>query len=431
MRMQLLSVLPADALQMSASMRPELATQRSADSTSATGDAAMPAVMQLHLAARAAAVEGASARAAQLRASALAAAHGALPADSLVTTALAFRVVNPHSAVQDDRRAPLPPDCPIEDVFAYGERVIQALRRRGDDRPEEERMLATEERKQLLLRCFEVLHSRWRAGTLHTPSADETTFFLNSGTREAPEVCGADLYAQCAMLAVLIPNTWPRECADDVSAAAWRDQRMRAVAGATRAALEAFARGDLAPRPAPPHLRDFQACAHPIRALDKLLEAVLTEERGLLQPLRSAHGLRRAEEAQLRALWAQRRNTFFPDGTVYTQRENTERMASFLTLLGLDTLLPVLGLDTDADACEAAIGVNDAAFRQPTPRGRLTQLHAAGVRCARVGRAISGVRPLPRRALLLRGTPSGRLAPSQAHGMHKAASRRGRRGEES
>jgi hypothetical protein len=315
--------------------------------------------MELHLASRAAAVQGASARAAQLRASALDAARAALPADSLVNVALAWRVVHPRLAVRDDRGASLAPNCPFEEVVAYGERVIESWRQlardNDDDCPEDERMPATEERLQLLLRCLEVLHARWRAGTLHTPSAAEAAFFLDSGTREAPETCGASLYAECAMLAANNADAWPQD------PAAWHDQRLRAVAGATRAALEAFARGDLAPRPAPPHLRDDMACSHPIRALDDLLKAVLTEERGLLQPLRSAHGLRRTEEAQLRELWAQRRNTFFPDGTVCTPRENAARVAP---------LLAMFGCTADADAWEASSGT--FAFRQPAPRGRHT-----------------------------------------------------------
>jgi hypothetical protein len=312
-------------------------------------DAALAPVMELHLASRAAALQGASARAAQLRTSALDAARAALPADSLVTIALAWRVINPRLAVQEDSDAPLPQGYSTEEVLAHAARVIQVMTRRDDDGPEEERMPATEERLQLLLRCLEVLHARWRAGTLHTPSAAEAAFFQGSSAREAPEVCGANLYVECALLAAGNPDFWQQS-----------DQRLRAVAGAMRAALEAFARGDLAPRPAAPDIREHMALAHPIRSLDNLLEAVLTEERGLLQPLRSAHGLRRAEEAQLREMWAQRRNTFFSDGTVFTPRENAARIAPFAAAL--------FGQQTDVDAADAESGT--FRFCEPAPRGR-------------------------------------------------------------
>jgi hypothetical protein len=216
-------------------------------------------VTQLDRVARAAAEQGDATRAAELFASALAVAEAALPAESLIIASLLFHVA---ASVADA-------DC------EPGAHELDMQRR-----------------------CLVILHARMRAGTLRTPAPEEASFLSSSaapGTSAAARVCGLSLYVDCAVNAL---QRWPRTAGDD--------RALQGAHGALRAALDALGRGELAAAPPPPG-RPSAPCEHPVPKLDVLLQHVFADDSGLLLPLRSRCGLRRADEARLRELMVHRR----------------------------------------------------------------------------------------------------------------------------
>jgi hypothetical protein len=157
---------------------------------------------------------------------------------------------------------------------------------------------AAAERIQFYLRLLHLLHARWQAGTLFSPTAEETAYLVEDEYPHLPaQMCGAFFYVDVAQQVMHLPCT-----------RAEAEARVRGVCGALRAALETDARRMLErnPRmgqawqassasssPSVPHLKS---------AVHRLVTSVLSDEAGLLLRMRAACGLTAAEETALRQL---------------------------------------------------------------------------------------------------------------------------------
>jgi hypothetical protein len=160
-----------------------------------------------------------------------------------------------------------------------------------------------------MLRSFHLLHLRWQAGTLFTPTAEEVAYLVEDEDPFLPaQMCGAFFYIRIAeswmkMLFRRVPCT-PVEA----------EAHLRAVYGALRAALETDARGMLEGNPragqACPASSNMMASAERSSrsscqlksALHRFVIVALSEESGLLPRMRAGCGMSSAEETALRRL---------------------------------------------------------------------------------------------------------------------------------
>jgi hypothetical protein len=149
--------------------------------------------------------------------------------------------------------------------------------------------------KSVHTRALELLHARFRAGTIFTPTADESTSF--AAKKELPLLAGSVTFLTLASSLTHAPGIVPpRTPAEE-------EERLRHVHGALRLTraldiLGFFGRGDLGDVAALP-----TDCVIVSVSSTLLTNALRAEAAGdLLHRLRAVRGLSAAEEAELRAL---------------------------------------------------------------------------------------------------------------------------------
>jgi hypothetical protein len=199
------------------------------------------------------------ARAAELFERALAAAELALPRDSLVIAALLdeLGMANPSSPADAERNM------------------------------------------ELKLRLLHLLHARWQAGTLFSPTAEETAYLVEDDYPWLPaQICGAYFYVTAATIVGkmqrLLPPCTPAEA----------EARLHAVYGALRAALEMDATSMLErnPRTGQAWPAAFDIISLLKSAVHRLVTFALSDETSMLLRMRAICGLSAAEETALRQL---------------------------------------------------------------------------------------------------------------------------------
>jgi hypothetical protein len=252
----------------------------SADAAAAAAAAAKVApLLQLKRAAKKADKLARFSRAVELCERALAAAELALPRDSLIIAALR----NNELSAKQNRAAQAIPSSSAAAV-----------------------------RMALIPRMLHQLHARWQAGTLFSPTAEEVAYLAEDEYPYVPaQMCGAYFYIATAMEVVhdevvggLLPCT-PAEA----------EARLQVRYGALRTALETDARGMLERNP-----RTGQAWSASSTASDevktkmsssvfflktavhRLVTLALSDEAGLVLPMRVTCGLIDAEVTALRQL---------------------------------------------------------------------------------------------------------------------------------
>jgi hypothetical protein len=208
-------------------------------------------------------------RAHELFARALAAADAVLPRDSLVAATLLYSMINTHV------------------IWRAGigeERTASVMRMAAAWRDDVGTLLPWAQRG------MNVLHARWRAGTLFTLTPEERAYCAGMGVPPL-RAAGGEAYIAFAHEALTV---WPPA----LRSAAEQEARLRGVHGALRAALELHARGYLRPGALQDamHLQDEFP-----RAVAEMVSFALSDLRRV-QQLRAVCGLTRAEEAALRAL---------------------------------------------------------------------------------------------------------------------------------
>jgi hypothetical protein len=151
---------------------------------------------------------------------------------------------------------------------------------------------------EAVMRSFHLLHARWQAGTLFTPTAEETAYFLEDEDPFLPaQMCGAFFYILIAQgNAVLIPPRTPAEV----------EARLQALYGALRTTLELDARGMLERHPRtgqawPASSGSSVAISSVKTAVHRVVTAALCDE-GPVRLRIHACGLTAAEETALRQL---------------------------------------------------------------------------------------------------------------------------------
>jgi hypothetical protein len=238
-----------------------------ADAAAAAAAATVAPLLQLKRAARKAKKLSRFARAVELYERAIAAAELALPRDSLIIAALLHELgVMQYTAAQGNASSP-----------AFAESMAVKLR---------------------LLR---LLHARWQAGTLFTPTAEEVAYLVEDEYSGLPaQMCGAFFYVVAAGSAAELQQDLS-PCASVAEAEA----RLHAEYGALRTVLEMDARGMLERNPctgqAWPAARSMLVVCLEI-AVHGFVTRALSDEAGLLLRMRAACGLTAAEETALRQL---------------------------------------------------------------------------------------------------------------------------------
>jgi hypothetical protein len=232
-------------------------------------DAAVATVaplLQLKRAAKKADTLSRYARAEELYKRALAAAELALPYNSLIIAALLGALSTAHY-----RAAQANPNSP-----------------------------AAAEGMELGLRSIRLLHARWQAGTLFTPTAEETAYLVEDEYPGLPaQMCGAFFYV-IAAAKVLEMHRFSPPCSP-----AEAEARLQGLYGALRAALEVDARGMLERHPRTGQA--WPASSAVALTLPYLKMAAhgfvtLSDKAGLLLRMRATCGLTPAEETALRQL---------------------------------------------------------------------------------------------------------------------------------
>jgi hypothetical protein len=235
-------------------------------------DAAVATVaplLQLKRAAKKADTLSRFARAEELYKRALAAAELALPYDSLVIAALLDELSTAHY-----RASQVNPCSPAAAV----------------------------ERMEMMLRSIHLLHARWQAGTLFTPTAEEVAYLAEDEYPGLPaQMCGVFLYIPAAN-EVLETQRFRLPCTP-----AEAEVRLQGVYGALRAALEIDARGMLerdqrTGRAWPASSASSVAISSVKTAVHRLVTRALSYEAGMLLRMRATCGLSPAEETALRQL---------------------------------------------------------------------------------------------------------------------------------
>jgi hypothetical protein len=157
----------------------------------------------------------------------------------------------------------------------------------------------------LRLRSLHLLHARWQAGTLFSPTAEETAYLVEDEYPLMPaQMCGAYFYVDVAQEDLVqeqqttaAPHTTPAEA----------EARLHGVYGALRVALETDARGMLERHPRtgqawPPSASSETTFPFLKSMLRSLVTAALSDEAGMLLRMRATCGLTAAEETALRRL---------------------------------------------------------------------------------------------------------------------------------
>ncbi len=238
-----------------------------ADAAAAAAAATVAPLLQARRAAHKAYTLARFMRALELFERALAAAELALPRDSLIVTAL------------------------LHEACAARVRSWQ----------ENPRSAPTAEGLALYLRPLRLLRARWQAGTLFTPTAEEVAYLVEDDYPYLPaQMCGAYFYIVAALnVAQQVQHFLPPHVSADVG-----EERLQGLYGALRVALETDARGMLERNPrtgqawsaSSESVPPFKAAVH------GFLSAALSDETGLLLPMRATCGLTPAEETALRRL---------------------------------------------------------------------------------------------------------------------------------
>jgi hypothetical protein len=239
-----------------------------ADAATAAAAAAVVApLLQLKRAAHKAEDLARYARAVELHERALAAAELAQPRDSLVIASLLNELANTHY------------------------RAAQATPHNS----------AAAERMALRQRSLPLLHTRWQAGTLFAPTAEETAYLVEDEYPFLPaQMCGAFFYVcvaqdYCLKLENLAPCS-PAEA----------DARLlHCVCGALRVALETDARGMLERNPRTGQA--WPAASQPACVFKTAVHGLVTlvarwNAAAMLLRMRAVCGLTAAEETALRQL---------------------------------------------------------------------------------------------------------------------------------
>jgi hypothetical protein len=237
------------------------------------GDAAAAAtvvapLLQLRRAAQKAEKLARFARAVELYERALAAAELALPRDSLVNAALLDNQLVAMNYIEPQATATSP---------------------------------AAAARMEVKLRSLSLLHARWQAGTLFSPTADEAAYFVDEYPHLPAQVCGAFFYIIAATNVARIHRFLPPRTPAEAEA------RLHAVYGALGVALETDARGMLERDPRtgqawPAFSLPASMAFYLISVMHNLVTFSLSAEAGLLLRLRATCGLTAAEELALRRL---------------------------------------------------------------------------------------------------------------------------------
>jgi hypothetical protein len=156
-------------------------------------------------------------------------------------------------------------------------------------------------------RLFPLLHARWQAGTLFTPTAEETAYLVEDEYPRLPaQMCGALFYLSTAT-DELVPA--PAECARRFllpCTPAEAEARLQGLYGALRTALELNARGMLERNPHTGQAWQASTVA-PIKTAAHLVVRFALRNAAVLLRMRATCGLTAAEEAALRQL-AERHN---------------------------------------------------------------------------------------------------------------------------
>jgi hypothetical protein len=149
-----------------------------------------------------------------------------------------------------------------------------------------------------------LLHERWQAGTLFSPTAEEVAYLAEDEYPGLPaQMCGAYFYIHVAGLTAQLLQK--NNLAPSTTAEA--EARVHAVYGALRTALEADARGMLERHPRtgqawPASSGSAAMVSHLKSAVHRLVTSALSDEAGLLLRMRAACGLPAAEETALNQL---------------------------------------------------------------------------------------------------------------------------------
>jgi hypothetical protein len=240
-----------------------------ADAAAAAAAATVAPLLTLKRAADKAGKLARFSRAEELYERAVAAAELALPRDSLVIAAL------------------------LNELFVAQYRAAQAIPSSS----------AAAVRMALIQRMLYQLHARWQAGALFSPTAEEVAYLSEDEYPCVPvQMCGAYFYISIAVEGEQGPPTGtPAEA----------EARLQTLYGALRTALETDARGMLERNP-----RTGQAWSALSTAAFQMVSAVsflktevhrlatlaLSDEAGLMLPMRVTCGLTAAEATALRQL---------------------------------------------------------------------------------------------------------------------------------
>ncbi len=161
---------------------------------------------------------------------------------------------------------------------------------------------------EFIQRLLPLLHTRWQAGTLFAPTAEETAYLVENEYPWLPaQMCGAYFYIIAATVALRLQGLWP-PCTP-----AEGEVYLQGVYGALRAALETDTRGMLERHPRTGQAWPASSAARPsagsavkvfhLKALvHRLVTRALSDEAGLLLRMRATCGLTPAEEKTLRQL---------------------------------------------------------------------------------------------------------------------------------
>jgi hypothetical protein len=201
---------------------------------------------------------------------------------------------------------------------------------------------AARKQMELRLRLLYLLHARSQAGTLFTPTAEETAYLVEGEYPWLPaQMCGAYFYVIAAAKVGEAHRFFP-PCSP-----AEAEARLQGLYGALRAALEMDARGMLerhphtgqawsaSPGSSSPSVPNLKSAMH------RLVTFALSNEAGLLPCMRAACGLSPAEETALRQLaerhklTAERARQRLPQRTAAVKAEKQQAAAADAARHGL------------------------------------------------------------------------------------------------